>query len=59
MRYIKSILITFIAIASFLAIASLAQSRGNQTVKVMDHRFYKEILFPGYEKLNAVWDVHA
>ncbi len=28
-------------------------------VKVIDHRFYKEILFPGYEKLNAVWDVHA
>ncbi len=28
-------------------------------VKVMDHRFYEEILFPGYEYLNAVWDLHA
>jgi len=31
----------------------------NTKVKVMDHSFYKEVLFPGYENLNAVWDVHA
>jgi len=29
------------------------------TVKLMDHSFYEEILFPGYEDLNAVWYVHA
>ncbi len=28
-------------------------------VKVMDHSFYEEILFPGHEELNAVWDLHS
>jgi hypothetical protein len=28
-------------------------------VPLMDSRFYREILFPGYEEWNAVWDLHA
>lgn len=46
-------------LAIVLTMISIGFARGDRNVKVMDHSFYEEILFPGYEKLNAVWDLHV
>ena len=37
---------------------ALAEGPGSE-VPLMDPRLYREVLFPGYEAWNAVWDLHA
>lgn len=51
MKYVQMVLI--------LIISNLLQAGDGGKVKVMDPDFYEEILFPGHEALNAVWDLHA
>ncbi len=50
---LKQILIIIILLSNIV----LAGERNK--VKVMDHSFYEEILFPGHDDLNATWDIHA
>jgi len=50
----KTLIIIFIFISHLIVLAG-----DDGKVKVMDHRFYEEILFPGHEELNAVWEVHS
>jgi len=49
-----------VAIIIFILIGNLIVFAGKPgKVKVMDHSFYEEILFPGHDNLNAVWDLHT
>ena len=48
--------VVFILLMGLMSTASLGES---PDVPLMDHRLYQQVLFPGYEGWNAVWDVHA
>jgi outer membrane protein assembly factor BamB len=50
---------SFLAIVLVLAFSSLIFPDEENRVPLMDHKFYEEILFPGYEDWNALWDIHA
>ena len=48
-----------IGLLLFLITGFIVNAGQKEKVKVMDHSFYEEILFPGHDDLNAVWDLHV